>query len=85
MTTFLARLKATEPAKLAEFARAILAALVAVGWVTLDEQAIAAVVSVVALVGSWALTAFTRRRVTPLADPKAEDGTPLEPIPGARP
>lgn len=33
-----------------------------------------------AVLGEW-----TRSKVTPLADPRDDAGTPLEPVPGARP
>ena len=60
---------------------AVLAALVGLGVITLTPEqtglVVAAVTAVVALGGAvWA-----RARVTPTVDPRADDGTPLVPIP----
>lgn len=57
----------TEPAAVAEALRLVLVALVAVGWVTIDSDAVNAIVSAVAGLASIALTIFVRSRVTPVA------------------
>lgn len=67
MRAFLDRLKATEPARLAEFVRTVLAALVAVGWLTINDGLINTIASLAALGFSALLTRFVRNRVTPVA------------------
>jgi hypothetical protein len=66
MTPTTTKLRDVEPAALAEALRLVLVALVALGWITLDEEAIAAVVSAVAGALSIGLTIWTRRKVTPI-------------------
>lgn len=56
----------TEPAAIAEVVRVILVGLVAAGWVTLPDATIAGIVSAVGVLGSIALTWWTRRRVVPV-------------------
>ncbi len=56
----------TEPAALAEFVRLVLAGLVTLGWVALDNELINAIGTIVAALGSVALTVFTRSRVSPV-------------------
>ena len=72
MRAFLARLRAvaaevaaTEPARLAEVARTLLGAAVALGWVTLDDARINTVTTAGAFAVSWLLTRLVRRRVVP--------------------
>lgn len=55
-----------EPAAVAEAARMVLAALVAVGWLALDDVAINTVVTAVSAVLSVMLTVFVRKNVTPV-------------------
>ncbi len=55
--------------------------LVGTGWLTLDDAAVNTVVSVVGVIVSIMLTWWTGRKVTPLAKPRADDGTPLVPSP----
>ncbi len=62
-----ARVRATEPARLAETVRAVLVAGVTLGWATIDDERINAAVSVVALLGSLLLTRQVRGAVTPVA------------------
>lgn len=62
-----ARIRATEPARLAEAVRVALVAAVTLGWLTLDDARINSIVSAVALVGSLLLTRQVRGTVTPVA------------------
>lgn len=72
MRALLARLAATEPARLAELVRSVLVGLVTVGWVTVPDTTENSVVSAVAYLASIALTRFVRGRVTPTA-PSTKD------------
>lgn len=56
----------TEPAAVAELVRLVLVALVAAGWFTLPDAAVASIVSAVGVAASIALTWWTRRRVVPV-------------------
>lgn len=58
-------LKDLEPAALAEAVRVVLAALVALGWITLDDPTLTAVTTAVAAVASVLLTVLVRRKVVP--------------------
>lgn len=60
--------------------QAVLAALVTLGWLQLDDRTIAALGTVIAAFVGTTVTLAARRRVTPVADPKAADGTPLAPV-----
>lgn len=71
-----------EPVAIAAAVQAVLAALVTVGWVQLDDAKISAIGTVVAIVISASLTVWTRGKVTPSAAPAAADGTPLVPAAG---
>jgi hypothetical protein len=62
-----ARVRALEPARLAEAVRFALAAAVTLGWVTIDDARINAIASAVAVVGSVLLTRQVRGAVTPVA------------------
>lgn len=53
----------TEPALVGEAVRAVLFALSALGWIVLDEAAIAAVVTAVAAVTSLVVTFTVRQKV----------------------
>ena len=68
-----------EPVAIAAVVQAVLAALVTLGWLQLDDTTIAALGTVVAAFVGATVTLSARRRVTPVADPKAADGTPLVP------
>lgn len=59
------KLKATEPARWAELARAVMVALVSVGWVTIGDAAVNSIASVVAVAVSVFLSEKTRKNVTP--------------------
>lgn len=73
MTALISRLLATEPARLAEFVRVILVALVAVGWLTIDDDAINGIVSGVGVLLSLLLTKAVRSKVTPDGRPSVEE------------
>lgn len=75
----------TEPAVLSEAARILLVVIAGAGWLTISDQTISWVVSVVGVVASVALTGWTRKTVTPLAEPKTARGTPLAPISPPKP
>jgi hypothetical protein len=68
-----------EPVAIAATVQAVLAALVTLGWVQLDDAQLASIGTVVAVVAGTAITLAARRRVTPISNPTAEDGTPLVP------
>lgn len=68
-----------EPVAVAAAVQAVLAALVTVGWSQMDDATVAACGTVVAAVIGAVVTLMARRQVTPVADPRAPDGTPLEP------
>lgn len=79
-----ARVRAMEPAQLAEGVRALLVAAVTLGWVTIDDARTNAIVSAVAVVGSVLLTRKVRASVTPVA--KLDGcGVVCEHDPGAAP
>lgn len=63
----IARIRATEPAQWAELVRALIAALVAVGWLTIDAATVNVVASVVGAAASFVLTRFVRKAVIPTA------------------
>lgn len=60
-------LSRTEPEAVAEGARVLLGALVALGWISLDDATTNAIITAVAALASIALTHWSRRRVTPVA------------------
>ena len=62
-----ARLRAEEPARLAEGVRVALVAAVTLGWVTIDDARINAAVSAVAVVASLFATKKVRAAVKPQA------------------
>ncbi|MGL5908848.1 MAG: hypothetical protein ACRCZP_02530 [Phycicoccus sp.] len=54
-----------EPVAIAETVRLVLVALVAVGWVTLDDTAVMSVATAVGALVSVAASLWARARVTP--------------------
>ena len=66
-------LSRTEPAAVAEGARIVLGALIALGWVSIDSATTNGIITAVGAVASVLLTAWTRNRVTPAA--KLHEGT----------
>lgn len=62
-----AQVRALEPARLAEGARLVLVAAVALGWWQIDDARINAIVSGVAVVASLVLSGAVRSTVTPVA------------------
>lgn len=59
----------TEPAAAAEAVRAVLVALVALGWATIPDATINTITSTVGVLVSIGLTWWTRNRVTPAPKP----------------
>lgn len=59
-----------EPVAIAAAAQAVLAALVTVGWLQLDDATIASVATGIAAILSVVLTLIARSRVTPVSDPR---------------
>lgn len=55
----------SEPVAVAEAVRAVVLAGVAIGWVTLDDTAVEAVVTVAGALISLGLTLWARSRVSP--------------------
>ncbi len=72
-----------EPVAVAEAVRLAPVAIVAAGWLVIPVPTINVITSGVALVVSVVSTVLARRRVTPLAAPRAGDGSLLAPIPSA--
>jgi hypothetical protein len=68
-----------EPAAYAEAVRLAIAALVGVGWITIDDATINAIVTAVGALASIALTAAVRANVTPVVTvPPANNTLPEE-------
>lgn len=60
-----------EPAAYAEAARLAVAALVGLGWVSLDNNTVNAIVTAVGALASIVLTIAVRQHVTPVSVPPA--------------
>ena len=60
-------------------AQAILTAVVLMGWWELTAEQTAAWLGVIALAGTLAVVLLTRGKVTPVADPRDDEGNPLAP------
>lgn len=73
------RLTTAEPAAVAEITRLIVAALVTLGVFQLDDAAWNAITLVIGGVISVALSWWTRKRATPVANPHNDAGAPLAP------
>lgn len=72
----------TEPASLAELVRVLIGIAVGAGWITTQEANTVTIgATALGVAVSVALTWWTRRKVTPAARPRADDGTPLAPPP----
>lgn len=72
---------AAEPAGITEAIRLVVAALVAVGVFEVDDTTLNAIMLAIGGLVSIGLTFFTRRKSTPLAKPRTDDGRPLVPAP----
>ena len=59
-----------EPVAIAAAVQAVLAAIVTIGWVQLDDATIATIATVIAGAVSVVLTIYTRSKVTPVSNPK---------------
>jgi hypothetical protein len=55
-------------------AQAVLTAVVLMGWWNITAEQAAAWTGVIALAGTFAVVAFTRGKVTPMLDPRNDDG-----------
>lgn len=69
-----------EPVVLFDIGKGLIAALVATGWITLDDQTVAMIGTGAGLVLFVVLTIITRSKVTPTSDPLAADGSELQPV-----
>ena len=69
-----------EPAAYAEAVRLVLAALVGVGWVTVDNNTVNSIVTAVGAILSIVLTAVVRANVTPVPDVDDVTPPPLPPL-----
>lgn len=65
---------AREPAAYAEAVRLVIAALVGLGWVTISDAVVNAVVTAVGALMSIVLTAVVRANVTPVTPPAPTTG-----------
>lgn len=74
----LERLAKLEPAALAETVRLLLAALVSLGWLAMEDVAVNSLVSAVAAMTSVVLTVFVRNHVTPVPGPEENRNDRLE-------
>lgn len=70
---------AAEPAGITEAIRLVVAALVAVGVFEVDDTTLNAIMLAIGGLVSIGLTFVTRRKSTPLAKPRTDDGRPLVP------
>jgi hypothetical protein len=59
-----------EPVAIAAAVQAVLAAIVTIGWVQLDDATIATIATVIAGAVSVAITIYTRSKVTPVSNPR---------------
>ncbi len=71
---------AAEPYASAEIARLIVAGLVALGVITLDDTALGVITGLIGAAISVGLSWWARRKSTPLAHPRNEHGTKLAPV-----
>lgn len=60
-----------------ELIRAALTVALLFGWVSMDNTQLMAVMSVIYIGGSIGGSLWARRKVTPMIDPRDNDGTPL--------
>lgn len=59
-----------EPVAIAAAAQAVLAALVTLGWLTLDNTTIQTIATAFGMIAAAVITLIARSRVTPVSDPK---------------
>jgi hypothetical protein len=59
-----------EPVAIGAAVQAVLAAIVTIGWVQLDDATIATIATLIAGAVSVGITIYTRSKVTPVSDPK---------------
>ncbi len=70
-----------EPASVSEIARLIVAVLVTIGVLEVDDLTLNSITLALGGLISIGLTWWTRRKSTPIAQPRGEDGRPLVPAP----
>lgn len=70
-----------EPASVSEIARLIVAVLVTIGVLEVDDLTLNSITLALGGLLSIGLTWYTRRKSTPLAKPRTDDGRPLVPAP----
>lgn len=84
MNDIITAIKTREPLAVRAAITAIVTALahaaVSLGWI--DTEAESAITAAIDTVGALVLVLWARRAVTPTADPRADDGTPLAPVEG---
>lgn len=68
-----------EPVAIATAVQAVLAAIVTIGWVNLDDATVASIGTVLAAIVAAIVARQTRAAVTPVAAPTTADGEPLVP------
>lgn len=68
-----------QPVLTAAAVQAVLAALVTLGWLHLDNAALAALATAIAAVVAAVTALLARSKVTPTASPRDDDGRPLTP------
>lgn len=68
---------ARNPVTVVELARAVVVIAGALGIATLDETIVTVVIIAVLVVISFGMQLWARMRVTPLVDPRDDDGIPL--------
>lgn len=71
------------PVVTAATVQAVLAAIVTLGWVQLDDATVATIATAIAAVIAAVTTWLARSRVTPVANPVDASGTPLVPAQAA--
>lgn len=70
----------TEPVAVSEVVRYIAGILVATGWLTISDDTLNIIITVVGALLSLAMTIWTRKSVTPVAEPHNTAGNPLVPL-----
>lgn len=68
-----------EPAAYAELARLVIAVVVALGWITVDNGAANVIASAIGTIVSVVLTIAVRQAVTPVTTRPSDDHSPASP------
>lgn len=69
-----------EPVALLDLGKLVVAALVAAGWIAVDDPLVPTIGSAAGLVLFLLFTVITRAKVTPMSDPVDDDGRMLTPV-----